>query len=142
MSILRVNQKIADRSNYDDVHTWTPDMKIYLESLVQHFGDDFKHDVEYQELLEKIDEFKNIFKKPEHIKVVEKMLQRTLVVGKNAVYLDPDLQVNIWSLWDIAVILSRKYGTRSELEETISEMDLHCPQGDSHRLLMFIFSQI
>ncbi len=74
--------------------------------------------------------------------VTTKMVQRSDVDKDSATYIDPDLRLNIWQIWSVAFELSRINGSFDEFDETVNEMGNHCPQGDSHRLLMFISSQL
>jgi len=69
---------------------------------------------------------------------VEKMRARTDADG---MYRDPDLfDINIVQLLLLAVELAIEVDCASELMETLHECAQHCPQGDSHRLLYFIWA--
>lgn len=127
----------------NDVHAWTPIARRYLIELKEKLNLDFSKEIGRQDMIEFIAVIIQKYKdKPQHKAVIDKMVSRTITGGGGSMYEDPDLDVNIWILFDIGFDLAKSNGSIEEFSETLLEMNGHCPQGDSHRLLMFIQSQL
>ncbi len=149
----RSENRIACVKNWDDVHYHTPGIKhLQLPAVLKYCAKKYGSVLTWTKLdysLWLLNKWVGI-KKQHHptfddapaYAAIQKMRDRSGVKDVNNVavgYVDPDLSVNVGMLIFWAVKVAEDVGEVDLLLETLCDINNTCIQGDSHRLVVYIW---
>lgn len=138
---------IAQTAQWDDVHYHTPGIRthqlpVVWRHCVAKYGACMTWNRMNATLKSMYDLVELQGKSPVARACVDKLYglaQNAWDQTKTVGWVDPDLQVNVGILLFWADQASKETGTRDLLAQTLVDMGQTCIQGDSHRLLVYLW---